>query len=162
MTNRLTPNPRVIQDSLESLSSTRSVLAELTAACDDDILSAQPAGRAWSPVEVLAHIRSCSDVWSFSVLAMLAEDEPSLALIDPRRWARAAGYAEMAFRPSLEAFGVARVELLRALGAQPGSAWGRKADIADRAHSVYSQVRRMAKHESEHVEQIRHLIEATP
>jgi hypothetical protein len=146
--------------SLGTLAATPRRLKDMAAGLSDARLSESPGGKAWSPVEVLAHIRGCSDVWSFSILAMLAEREPQLALIHPRRWARAAGYAGRPFSDSLRTFAVNRAEFLAALGGHPDSAWGRTGDIAGRAHSVYSQVRRMAKHEAGHVEQIHSLIEA--
>jgi hypothetical protein len=42
-------------------------------------------------VEILAHLRACDDLWSHSIYAMLAQDNPALPLLDERRWAGKSG-----------------------------------------------------------------------
>ena len=121
----------------------------------DDVQLAQRAGpRTWSGVEVLAHLRACSDVWSHSIYAMLAEDNPTLPLLDERKWAKVTRYGELGFHPSLRAFASQREQLLSVLRQLPADAWEKTATIGGRRHSVFSQVRRMALHEAEHCTQI--------
>ena len=160
MSNRLVPQATLIEEYLRVLSETPAALKRLAEPFDEDGLASSPDPKSWSAVDVLAHLRACSDVWTFSIMAMLAEDEPSLAFIDPRRWARVAGYAHLPFRPSLQAFGASRAGLLTALTDQTLETWGRRCTIGGRAHSVYSQVRRMAKHEKEHQVQIAQLLDS--
>jgi hypothetical protein len=90
------------------------------------------------------------EIWSFSIHAMLAEDNPSLPLLDERRWAKAACYATLEFHKSFQAFALQREELLCVLRDLPQDAWSRTAVIEGRTHSVFSQARRMALHEQEH------------
>ncbi len=104
-------------------------------------------------MEILAHLRSCSDIWSYSILAMLAESSPALALLDPRKWAKAAGYPALGFHRSLEAFTLDRRELIAVLQGLEPEQWLRDADIGGRRHTVFSQARRMALHEAEHLSQ---------
>lgn len=160
MTNRLVPQAGLATHYLKVLAGTPACLADLAKSSGEDALSPSPDPRNWSPVQILSHVRGCSDVWTFSMLAMLAQDEPQLALIDPRQWSRAVGYARLPFQVSLEALAVSRRELLQALQDRPLSVWARRGTIGGRAHSVYSQARRMAEHELEHIEQLRGVLAA--
>ncbi len=62
---------------------------------------------------------------------------------------------------SLQVFSLQRENLLRVLKALPFVAWERSAIIFERKHTVFTQTRRMAKHEEEHVEQIASLLRRT-
>ncbi len=152
--SRLIPTPGEIQKHLVTLEETPRRIAACTQGLAEERLSWKPEARLWSPVEVLAHLRGCEDLWSFSIYAMLSQDNPCLALLDERRWAKIARYSELEFQKSFQAFALKRLELLNVLRALPEEAWLRTADIGGRKHSVYSQARRMAKHESEHCDQI--------
>ncbi len=112
----------------------------------------------WSVNDILAHIRSCADVWGESIELMLAEDHPKLGYIHPRQWVKRAGYAEMDFAGSFKAYSAQRKKLLRILKKLSFKEWQRGAVILGREHTVFSQVPRMAKHESEHCEQIESLL----
>lgn len=146
--------PAEIPTYLDVLAQTPHRLAACTARLSDAQLHAAPGPKAWSPAEVLAHLRGCADLWMHSIYAMLAEDKPQLALLDERRWAKAARYAELKFSPALQAFTLQRAELLAVLRGLPLERWSRAAVIAGRTHTVYSQARRMAKHEAEHCDQL--------
>ena len=106
---------------------------------------------------MLAHLRACAELWGFSIFAMLAEKDPVLALPDERRWAKAAGYTRLDFATSLQVFSQQRGELLEVLGELDLDGWGRGAQIDGRRHTIFSQARRMAKHEGEHCTQIEEL-----
>jgi DinB superfamily len=142
------------------LEETPKRIAASTAGMTKAQLRTAPGPRAWSAVEILAHLRACDDLWTFSLYAMLAEprQRPALPRLDERRWARARGYARLEFGPSLKAFTLARAELLGTLRGLPEEAWSLTADIGGRNHSVFSQVRRLALHEVEHRGQFEALI----
>jgi hypothetical protein len=89
-----------------------------------------------------------------SIYAMLAENEPSFSDINERNWARVTRYAELSFHQSLQAFSLQRENLVNVLNAIPFESWERSAIIFERRHTVFTQTRRMAKHEAEHLEQI--------
>jgi hypothetical protein len=40
--------------------------------------SAAPSEGAWSPNEILAHLRACADVWDGGIQAMIERDHPTL------------------------------------------------------------------------------------
>ena len=81
---------------------------------------------------------------------MLSEKNPALPDINERKWAKAVGYASMRFGRSLQTFMLQREELLSVLRPLPLAAWERQAMIFARHHTVFTQARRMAKHEAEH------------
>ena len=113
---------------------------------------------SWSVNDILAHLRSCADLWTHSIYAMLAQNEPTFSDINERKWAKVTRYAELPFHESFQVFSSQRENLLRVLKDSPFDAWERSAVIFERKHTVFTQVRRLAKHETEHVEQIEDLL----
>jgi DinB family protein len=134
-------------------------LAALTAGLSEEQLRWSPGKKEWSIVEVLAHLRACTEIWSFSMYAMLAEDKPVFPLLDERRWAKAARYATFDFQPSFQLFCLQRQELIAVLKPLDIETWARSANIEGRNHTVFSQARRMALHETEHLDQIQALLD---
>jgi len=151
---RLQMTPAEVQKHLSQLTDTPRRLASCTAHLTDEQLHTRPGPRDWSASEILAHLRACDEVWSHSIYAMLAENRPELPLLDERRWAKAARYADREFAATLQAFTLRRAELVSVLGALSVEDWSRAADIGGRTHSIFSQVRRMALHEAEHCAQL--------
>jgi hypothetical protein len=90
--------------------------------------------------------------------AMLAENEPVFSDINERKWAKVTRYAELPFAESFQVFSLQRENLLRVLTALPIESWERSAIIFGRRHTVFTQTRRMAKHEEKHCEQIKSLL----
>lgn len=151
---RLKASPNEIEKYLLVLASTPERIAASAQGLDDAALSYQPAPLAWSALDVLAHLRACANLWTYSIYAMLAVVNPALALLDERRWAKAAGYSQLRFQPSLLSYTLQRQELMAVLRSLPVEKWERTAGIGGRFHSVFSQARRMAMHEGEHCDQI--------
>ena len=132
----------------------KSVTHEL----DDAHLQFKTDKKSWSVNDILAHLRSCSDLWTHSIYAMLAEHEPVFSDIDERKWAKVTRYAELPFAESFQAFSFQRENLLRVLKSLPFESWEKSAIIFERKHTVFTQARRMTKHENEHCEQIESLL----
>jgi hypothetical protein len=151
---RLDVNPAEAENFLTLLGETAPRLAASAARAEPARLLRVPASKVWSPVEHIAHLRGCADVWGYSIVAMLAEAEPQLEHMDPRRWAKASRYLSLPFADSLAAFARQRTELLLVLRPLPPDFWVRAADIGGRRHTIFSQARRLALHEQEHCEQV--------
>jgi hypothetical protein len=143
-----------IQDYVAMLDETIQRISALTDGLTDEQLATAPGKKEWSVVEILAHVRGCNDVWTYSIYAMLAEANPILPDVDERRWAKATRYASLGFQQSFQAFSLSHAELLHVLRDLPEATWERTCDIGGRKHTVFSQVRRMALHEQEHWAQI--------
>ena len=156
------PQPRItpseIQKYLSLLEETPQRIAACTAGLTEAQLRRPPGKGEWSAVAILAHLRACDDVWSYSIYAMLVQDNPSLPGLYPRQWARVMPYTRLDFGSLLQAFTLKRRELLQVLSDLPEEGWTRTAVIGGRTHSVFSQVRRLVLHEEGHCEQIESLV----
>lgn len=150
--------PQEIDRALRLLEATPARLNALAAGIPLERLASSPGPKIWSAQEVLAHLRACADLWGASIYAMLSDSEPALADSDERKWAKLAGYTDVPFHAGLERFSHERAVLLRVLRGLETEGWERGGMILGRRHTVFSQARRMAKHEAEHCEQIEALV----
>ena len=146
--------PSEIEKYLRIISETPQQIARAAKGLEEVRLQFKPDRNSWSANDILAHLRSCADLWTHSIYAMLAENEPVFSDIDERKWAKVTRYDELSFADSLQVFSLQRENLLRVLKALSYEAWERSAIIFERKHTVFTQTRRMAKHEAEHCEQI--------
>lgn len=121
-------------------------------------LHAHADKKTWSINDILAHIRSSSDVWGDSIEAMLTREIPTLPDIHPRKWMKQTNYLELDFHISFKAYSEQRKKLLKTLTKLSFEDWSRGAMIGDRIHTVFTQARRIAKHDSDHCIQIEGLL----
>jgi hypothetical protein len=147
-----------IEKYLRILSETPQQIAQVAKGLEEVGLQFKADQKSWSANDILAHLRSCADLWTHSIYAMLAENEPVFSDINERKWAKVTRYAELSFADSLQVFSLQRENLLRVLKSLPFDYWERSAIIYQRKHTVFTQTRRMAKHEIEHCEQIASLL----
>jgi len=151
--------PSEIEKYLRIISETPQQIEQAAKGLEEARLQFKANAKSWSVNDILAHLRSCADLWTHSIYAMLAENEPMFSDINERKWAKVTRYAELPFKESFQAFSLQRENLLRVLKALPFESWERSAIIFERKHTVFSQVRRLAKHEAEHCEQIASLLQ---
>lgn len=147
-----------IEKYLAILASTPQRIQQATKGLEETRLQFKSDRSSWSLNDILAHLRSCADLWTHSIYAMLAEHEPEFSDINERKWAKVTRYAEVPFSESFQAYSLQRANLLRILQTLPFESWERQAIIFGRKHTVFTQTRRMAKHEQEHTEQIEQLL----
>jgi hypothetical protein len=147
---------------LELLADTPHRLASLSRSLEDERLSFKPDETAWSANDILAHLRACADVWGKSILAMIAQDHPTLRYVSPRTWMRKTNYPEQDFHHSLHAFTRQRMELVQALKALQPAGWSRGATFTattkGREQTILSYVQRITDHEHEHAQQLEALL----
>jgi hypothetical protein len=121
-------------------------------------LRARPASDEWSANEVLAHLRSCADVWGACIRQILAEDSLTLRAINPRAYIQQTDYLDQDFQASLREYTAQRGELLVLLEPLPSEAWSRSAKVtgarAALQRTVLDYAERLAGHERPHVKQI--------
>ena len=155
-----------IEQVLTLLAETPPRLAALTAALSPIQLRISPSPDAWSANEVLAHLRSCGDVWGNCIAAILAEDMPTLRAVNPTTWIKKTNYLELDFQPSLRSFTTQRAELLTVLEALSPEGWSRSATVTGAGNvlnrTVLSYAQWLARHERSHFKQITHIVEALP
>jgi hypothetical protein len=73
-----------IEQVLTILGESPARIAELTAGLAPSKLHANPEPGEWSANDVLAHLRSCADVWGDYMRRILAEDQPAIRAVSPR------------------------------------------------------------------------------
>src|SRR5215213_9070126 len=133
-------------------------IAEYTAGLTKAQLHAEPGPGEWSANEVLAHLRSCADVWGGCIARILEEDKPTFRAVNPRTWITKTDYPEQEFRSSLRAFTTQRIALLAVLRALNPKAWSRSAMVTGAGktlvRAVYAYADWMVEHEGPHLKQI--------
>ena len=147
-----------IEQVLALLAETPQRLAVLAGEYAPAQLQAAPDQDTWSANAILAHLRSCADVWGKSIQAMLAEDNPTLRYVSPRTWIRKTKYLDQDFHTSFQAFAQQRAELLAALNGLAVEDWARAAiftgTVSGRNQTVFSYTRRIVEHERPHLDQM--------
>jgi hypothetical protein len=143
------------------LEATPSRIAEFTVGLTEAQLHTAPSPGEWSANEVLAHLRSCADVWGNCIDIIINQDRPTIRAVNPRTWIKSTNYPEQKFQPSLHAFTVQRANLLVVLESLKPKTWSRPATVTGAGKplelTVQSYAERMAVHERPHVKQIQRI-----
>jgi hypothetical protein len=149
--------PLEIETVLKQLAATPRRLAAMSREHDAARMRARPSAEAWSPNEILGHLRVCADVWGKSMQVMLTQEHPTMRYVSPRSRLKKTNYLELDFDASLQAFAQQRKELLKTLKALDPQGWERGATFTAttrREQTVLSYAWRMAHHEQVHLEQM--------
>ena len=153
-----------VDEVMELLAEHPRRLARLTSRVPAAQLLAAPSPGEWSANEVLAHIRSCADVWGRCVARMLAEDDPTIRAVSPRSYIDQTDYLDLQFKPSLRAFTQQRTELLAVLEELLPPEWMRTATVTGAGKALVRTVlfyaQWLADHERIHVGQIEQTVAA--
>jgi hypothetical protein len=145
---------------LRILEQTPRRIASVSTKIENAILQRRTAKEPWSANDILAHLRSCADVWGKTIYEMLAKDNPTLPYAHPRQWVKKTDYPKLDFHESLKAFTSQRRELLKVLKKLDFEDWSRSSIIKGREHTIFTQTRRMATHEDVHCDQIKAMLES--
>lgn len=123
-----------------------------------------PSPGEWSLNQMLAHLRSCADVWGGAILAIGVEGRPVLRAINPLTWIKSTDYLELPFSSSFRSFSEQRAELLHGLEQLSLDAWSRASTVTgagkalERTPLFYG--RWLAGHERSHWRQIERIADA--
>jgi hypothetical protein len=155
---------------LDLLAQTPAAIQDTTRGLREDDLSRRPEPDEWSIVEVLAHLRASADVRGDQrIQRMLADDEPTMRTVSPRRWPATPRYAAQRFDESLMAYAEQRARLLRRLESLSPEEWERGAMLTGlrmrRHETVHSEADALTRHEVRHLTQIKRgvaLLRPTP
>ena len=144
---------RTPQQVLEVLAATPVRLAAVSGEVDR-----RPAPEEWSAAEVLAHLRSCGDVWGGCVRRVLAEDHPTIRAVNPRTYVEGTDYAQRCWADHLAAFTADRAALLEVLQGLAPADWERSARVVGAGRpverTVLTYAEWLAAHERPHVRQV--------
>jgi hypothetical protein len=149
---------RTNEQILTLLAAAPARLADLTEGLPPAQLLAPPEPGEWSARDVLAHLRSCSDMWGKCIAQILSEDRPTIKAVNPTTWIKSTDYLELEFGPSLQAFTAQRAELLAVLKPLAPEAWSRTATVTGAGkpleRTVHTYALWLANHERSHYRQI--------
>jgi hypothetical protein len=151
-----------IDQILTLLADQPKTIATLTAGLPEARLHRPPARGEWSVNDVLAHLRSCDDMWGKYIRTIVAEDRPTIRAMNPTTWIKSTNYPELEFAPSLRAFTKQRAKLLTLLRSLPKAGWARHATVTGagrpRERTVLEYAHWLADHERSHVKHIARLV----
>ncbi len=155
-------NAFTVEEVITILRRTPEALLEVMDGASPEQMRAAPRAGEWSAHEVFAHLRGCADVWGSIINEMLARDRPRLLAGNPRSSSRIAGYLELDFVPSLNAFAEQRAGLLATLGQLTPDGWARTAIVkgAGKANErpVLTYAQKLAGHEGRHLRDISRIL----
>lgn len=132
----------------------------------DEELARQPSQDAWSANDILAHLRTCQDVWGdVRVIRMLKEDHPTMRAVNPRSWQEQTNYGLLPFSASLAEFAAQRVRFLEIVRSASLDDWARGGTFtgggSPRQYTVHTEMDALARHERSHIKQIERLCRST-
>jgi uncharacterized damage-inducible protein DinB len=150
-----------IEQTLTILAETPPRIAALIADLTPTQLHTAPSQGEWSANDVLAHLRSCADVWGNCMESILAEDRPTIRAVNPTTWIKRTDYREQEFQTSWQTFVRQRAALLARLETLAPEAWQRAAVITGAGkpleRTVLSYAQWLARHERTHLKQFRQI-----
>jgi uncharacterized damage-inducible protein DinB len=156
------PRSLTIEQILTLLADAPQRVAALTAGLAPAQLHTSPGEGEWSANHVLAHMRSCADMWGNCIARIIAEEMPTIRAVNPRTWIKSTDYPELDFRPSLQAFTTQRAELSALLESLPHEDWSRAATVTvagkPLVRTVFFYAQWLARHERPHVKQIERIV----
>jgi uncharacterized damage-inducible protein DinB len=154
--------PLTIEQVLTQLKEQPEAIAAFAAGLSQARLHSPPTEGEWSVNDVLAHLRSCADMWGKYIATIIAEDRPTFRAMNPTTWIKSTDYPELEFAPSFRAFAKQRAEVLALLRPLPKAAWSRCATVTGagrpRERTVLEYARWLANHERTHLKQIARIV----
>jgi DinB superfamily len=153
-----------LEQILSILRDTPDRLSRLTGDLTEAELHAAPEPGEWSVTGIVAHLRSCSDVWGAAIETIAGTDHPTIRAVSPTTWIERTDYRELAYASTLQAFRKQRDQLLALLGQLPDQAWSRSATVVGGGRplelTVHSYASRLARHERTHWRQVAKTVRA--
>lgn len=147
---------------LDALTEQPRTIADLTRDVPPARLQRSVVRGQWSVNDVLAHLRSCSDMWGGYIRTIVDEDHPTIKAMNPTRWIKSTNYPMLEFAASFRAYRKQRSELVAFLRPLPKAAWSRCATVTGagrpRERSMHEYSMWLANHERSHVKQIERLL----
>lgn len=129
----------------------------------EDVLAGRPAEGAWSATEIVCHLCDVEEFYLERVLFILTNDEPTLVVLNPDRWADERQYRRQDIVRAHAAFTARRRETLGVLDALLAEQWERVGLHPLRGRlSVRRIVHGWAKHDDGHLDQLKRALAGFP
>ena len=133
-------------------------IAAATTHLSEEQLRAEPGEGQWSASAILAHLRSCADMWGGGIAEIVRHDHPTIKALNPRTWILQTDYLEQDFRPAFAAYAKQREDLLAVLRALSPEGWQRAGLVVGAGKPIVRTVQFyadwLAGHERAHVKEI--------
>ena len=117
-----------------------------------------PQAGQWSLVQVLAHLRSCADVWGGAMATIAEGEQATIRARNPLTWVERTDYRTLPFDISLRAYTEQRQDLIPQLRRLPPAGWERTVLVTGAGRPLQRSVlfygRWLAGHERSHRRQI--------
>ena len=150
------PPPPDPQAALARLRSTARDLVALTSGESAERLAREPEEGEWAPAVVLAHLADVELVYSVRIRMALTGDRPYLPAFDERVWVRRFSELDDDPKQSLARWRVLRDQNVKLLESLEEDEWKLTGVHAERGElSVTQMADVLAKHDTEHLDQIR-------
>jgi len=147
---------------LERLRRTADDIAALIEAAPH-LVAQRPALAAWSATEIICHLRDIEEAYCDRVRGILANEEPPLIQFDPDRWVDDRQYRRHEAAGALGAFRARRRDTLALLDSLDAEQWERGGQHPSRGRlTIRKIVHSLAKHDTEHCEQIARALAGRP
>jgi len=154
--------PLTIDQLLTQLAEQPKAIGDLTKDLSRARSRRSPSRDEWSLNDVLAHLRSCGDMWGKYIATIVAEDRPTIRAMNPTTWIKSTNYPELEFAPSFRAYAKQRAELVALLRPLPRASWSRGATVTGagrpRERTVLDYARWLANHERSHLKHIARMV----
>lgn len=148
---------------LDLLAAAPGRLLALTEGLTPAQLRMPPQPGEWSLTEVLAHLRSCADVWGGYIDTLLNQDAPTFRAVNPTTYMKRTDYPRLEFHPSLEAFSAQRAALLDLLRPLRPEAYSRSGTALTAGkpivRTVHTYIEWLAVHERSHFKPIARIVD---
>jgi hypothetical protein len=150
---------------LSIVATTPERLRDLTVGATPTQLRVAPARGEWSVTEILAHLRSCTDVWGDAIELLLSRPHPTIRAVNPRTWIEGTDYRTLSFATSFASFRRQRRRLVARLTNLPADDWDRSGTVlgggAPIERTVHTFADRLARHERGHWRQLAATVRST-
>ena len=144
------------QTALARLKSTHRELVALLGTAKPEAVHRAPVEHEWSPAVVMAHLADAELVYSVRIRMVLTGDRPYIAAYDEQAWVDRFAELEVDVKETLARWRSLREANVRLLASLDETEWKLSGLHAERGELSVAQIAAlMAKHDAEHVDQIR-------
>ncbi len=160
----MSPKSLTVPEIQTLLAETAPRIAALTSNVTPARLRTAPKPNEWSANDILAHLRACADVWGGCIEKLLTQDKPTWRALSPRTYIKRTDYPDLQVQTSLLAFTNQRAALMPVLMSLTDADWSRTATVtgagAPLQPTLLSFAERMARHEREHLRQLKLIVDS--
>ena len=127
------------------------------------VASTRPASAAWSATEIVCHLRDIEEAYLDRMKFILVNADPVLVQFNPERWCDDRQYRCQDTGVAIATFGTRRAETLQFVNGLAPDDWERCGHHPSRGPlSVRKIIHSLAKHDAEHLEQMKRALAGAP